>query len=185
MSNVVPYHSDAPRPLTPGLELAYHLRQGRLPRPVAVQFRLDLSEVCVGVLDGTIEQWLPGGDGTYTHRSVAFGGLGGLVVGGALSAAMNVGSRANAARKMAERWQPIANGRIYVTTKRVAVESSTDWWDIWYADVRRIQYDRSGVIFQLSGSPPFRLPLHPTDYWLVMIVRFAEGKIVDAPPATT
>jgi hypothetical protein len=86
---------------------------------------------------------------------------------------------------MAERWQPIGNGRMYVTTKRVAVESPNDWWEIWYADVRRIQYDRRGVIFQLSGSPPFRLPLYPTDYWLVMIVRFAEGKIVDAPPATT
>jgi hypothetical protein len=97
---------------------------------------------------------------------------------------MNAGSRAKAARSLAERWTAVALGRMFVTTMRVAIESRNDWWEIWYSDVRKIQYDRRGVIFQLSGSPAFRLPLHPTDYWLVMIVRFAEGKIVDAPPAT-
>jgi hypothetical protein len=180
------YHGQAsgPQPLPPGLQAARQLRDGWLPRPVAVPFRLDPSEVCIGVADGTIEQLLPAGDGSYTHRSVKSGSLTGWVVGGTISAMLNAGSRAKAARDMADRWRPVAQARTYVTTQRIAVDARNDWWDIWYSDIRRIQYDRRGIILQLSGSPPFRLPLYPTDYWLVLIVRFVEGKIVDAPPAT-
>jgi hypothetical protein len=170
--------------LPPGMQLASQLREGWIPPAISVPFRLDPPEACVGVTNGNIEQWLPGGDGTYTHRSVAFGGIGGFLVGGALSAMMNSGSRAKAARNLAERWIAIEQARIYVTTKRIAIEGRNNWWELWYSDVRKIQYDLHGVILHLSGVPPYRLPLRPSDYWLVMLVHFVEGKVVDAPPAT-
>jgi hypothetical protein len=159
--------------------LATSLRAGWFPPPMQVPFPLQADESCVGIVDAAGEQWLEG-EGSYTHKSVAWaGGLSGLVLGGTLNAVGNARRRAKAARQAAEQWRHIDSFRIYVTTSRIALQGSRDWHDMWFSNLRTLNYDDAGVILQMSGNPASRLRMWPPDYWFVMLRKLAFNDIYD------
>lgn len=161
------------------IELTARLRSGWFPPPVEVPFALQPNETCVGVVDADVEQWQEG-DGSYTHKSVLLAGsLGGLALGGALNAVGNSRRRAQAAREATERWRLIDSMRIYVTTTRIALQTDREWHDLWYSELRTLQYDHAGLILQLSGRPRSRLRMGPPDYWYVMVRKLAFNDIPD------
>lgn len=180
MNQIYRTHQDnSPVVASPAAQLAANFKQGWFPPPVQVPFRLQGDETCVGVVDADVEYWLDG-DGSYTHKSVAFSsGLGGLVLGGTMSAIGNARRRNKAAREAAPRWRYSDSARIYMTTARIALQGSRDWNDLWFGNVRTLNYDDAGVIVQLSGSPAARLRLWPQDYWFVMLRKLAFDDIYD------
>jgi hypothetical protein len=134
----------------------------------------------VGLFQANFEQWAEG-RGEYTRKHVAWaGGLSGLVLGSALNAAGNARRRSKAARDAAETWRYIDSMLIYVTTSRIALQGC-GWHDLWYSDLRTLDYTWEGLILQMSGSPPCRLKLKSPDYWYVMVRKFAFNEIYDVP----
>ncbi|MDQ1457477.1 MAG: hypothetical protein QOH28_3097 [Actinomycetota bacterium] len=108
-------------------------------------------------------------------------GLTGLAIGSARSAAGNAARRSKAAREAAEKWRYIDSYRVYVTTSRIALQGSREWHDVWYVNLRTLEYDHQGITFQTSGNPRSRLRMFPTDYWFVMLRKLAYNEIYDIP----
>ena len=164
---------------SPAVDLAMALRRGSLPAPIQVPFPLTQGEQCVGIFDGPQEQWLAG-SGEYVHKSVAWaGGVGGLMLGGAMNMIGNSRRRAAAAREAAEQWRWVDHVRAYVTTERIALQGARDWQDYWYSELRTLNFDAVGVIVQMTGLAATRLPVQPVDYWFVLLRKLAFGDVYD------
>jgi hypothetical protein len=160
-------------------ELVKTLEAGGLPQAIPVAFPLQPGEVCVGVVDADVDQWLEG-DGSYVHKSVGWsGGLTGLAIGGAMSAAGNARRRAAARRSAAERWRLVGGYRIYVTTARLAFDGggAREWHEAWLADVRRIDLDHSAIAIQSVGATPTRIHAAPGEYWAMLLRSLAFGEV--------
>jgi hypothetical protein len=80
-----------------------------------------------------------------------------------------------------EKWRYIDSYRVYVTTSRIALQGSREWHDVWYVNLRTLEYDHQGITFQTSGNPRSRLRMFPTDYWFVMLRKLAYNEIYDIP----
>lgn len=169
----------APRPDLSSAELHRTLERGALPAPVDVSFRLELGEVCYGVVEAEVEQWLEG-DSTYTHKYVGWaGGLAGLAIGTLTTSIGNAGRKAAAAREAAARWRLVGAYRIYLTTERIAFEGGggREWHEIWLRDLRRIEVDGSALELRSVGGPASRLHVAPVDYWSMLLRRLAFGEV--------
>jgi hypothetical protein len=160
-------------------ELVKTLRAGGLPQAIPVGFPLQPGEMCVGVVEADVEQWLEG-DGSYTHKSVGWaGGLAGLAIGSAMNAAGNASRKAAARREAAERWRLVGRYRIYITTARVAFDGGggREWHESWLEDVRRIEPDHSAIAIQSVGATPTRIHAAPAEYWALLLRRLAFGEL--------
>lgn len=162
-------------------QLTSTLQSGQLPAPVQVSFRLQANEVCVGVVNADIEQWLEG-DGTYTKKYVAWaGGLTGLAVGGAMNVVGNSRRKAAATREAAERWRLIGSYRVYVTTERIAFEGGgREWHEMWLRDLRRLERDGAALVLQTVGQPATRFHAAPNEYWYLLLRKLAFGELPGA-----
>lgn len=159
--------------------LEHTLQRGEFPAPVQVSFRLQPGEECYGVVEADVEQWLEG-DGVYTEKYVGWaGGLTGLALGKAVTAAGNARRRAAASREAAERWRLIGHYRIYITSERIAFEGGggREWHELWLHGVRRLERDASAVIVQVVNEPATRLHIGPVDYWYMLLRRLAMDEL--------
>jgi len=175
----VPYNMSPPAgPVSyTGAELVAWLRSGWEPASIQTPFPLQADERCVGVVDSVLEGWLAS-DGSYMHKSVGWaGGLGGLALGAATSAIGNARRRAKAAREAAERWRVIDRPRVFMTSRRLALQGS-EWMDVWYSGIRVVNQDHSGLIVQSAGGPAIRLQVHSPDYWYVLLRHYAYNDVV-------
>ncbi|MGQ0717918.1 MAG: hypothetical protein ACT4NP_11535 [Pseudonocardiales bacterium] len=129
--------------------------------------------------EADIERWLEG-DGTYTEKYVGWaGGLAGLAIGKAVTAAGNACRRAEAARNAAERWRLVGHYRIYLTSERIALEGGggREWHELWLHGVRRVELDGSAIVVQVVNEPATRLHLAPTEYWYLLLRRLAMDEL--------
>jgi hypothetical protein len=168
-----------PRSDLSSVELRETLRRGQLPTPVAVSFRLQPGEECYGVVEADLEQWLEG-DGTYTEKYVGWaGGLTGLAIGKAVTAAGNARRRAAATREAAERWRLIGHYRIYITSERIALEGGggREWHELWLSGLRRVERAGSAVVLQVVNEPATRIHAAPTEYWYLLLRRLVLDEL--------
>jgi hypothetical protein len=170
--------------------LAEAFRRGVQPQAVDVRMALQPGEYCTGYVPVTVLQYLAA-DTSWTKKGGGYvigGSPAGLVFGGAYSA-LKFGSnvvgnqlrKAKAAREAAAQWRPVEGGTVYITSERFAVQGQTQWFDIWYGDVRVSDCTELGLQLELSNQPPTVLQVPAPEYWFVMFNKLAYDKVVDTP----
>lgn len=167
--------------------LAEAFDQGIEPQPVAVNMILSAGEDCYGHMPVTVQQYT-GADVEYTKKGGGYiigGSPGGFVLGSIYSAekfATNVVG--NAARKEAARrksmtqWRALDKGTLFMTNRRLAVQGSQQWFDIYAEHIRMADCDGVGIVLEISGWPATRLDVPAADYWFVMLQKIFYSRVV-------
>jgi hypothetical protein len=170
-----------------GKELATAFSRGVPPQPVATNLHLGPGEACFGQMPVTLLQWLEGDGGYMKHGGgyVFGGGAVGAVWNTARFATNVVGNskrRKDAEREAAGAWRPVDQGYLYLTNRRFAITAS-QWIDLWYEHVRTSEAGWGCIRLQLSGMPATALQIPYVDYWYVMFMKLAFGRVVMPPDA--
>lgn len=172
-----------------GRNLAQALAQGVDVPQVPVRVALRPGEFCVGHFPVQVLLWQEG-EGTYVRSS------GGYVLGGgALGMALNMASlatnvvgnsvrRANAAADAQAQWRHHESAYCYLTNRRIALQATSRWSDIWFNYVRTSDCSGHAIILQIEGWPATALSMSGADYWFVMFNWLAYNRIV-VPPLPT
>lgn len=162
-----------------GVALADYFAAGGQPQAIAAPYRLNDGEFCVAGVQGTVYQWLEG-DGSYTTRTVMFGGVVGMAVGLGASAVGNSIAKSRAAARAAVAWRPVEQAWVSLTNQRVVIHGSS-WWDLWHEHLNMVRCDGLGVELHQSGIPALRLEIPGPDWFTVMLHKVAWDQVVHPP----
>jgi hypothetical protein len=88
--------------------------------------------------------------------------------------------RRDAAQEAAGAWRPVEQGQLYLTNRRFAIAAG-QWIDLWFEHVRTSETSHGCIRLQLSGMPATALQLPHVDYWYVMFMKLAFGRVVMPP----
>ena len=163
-----------------GTGLAQLLRGGGRPAPFPVPLRLERGEECHAQGPANLEMFVPGGDGSYVHKTrFGFSPLGVAVGMGTMIG--NQARKAKAARDAREDWRSMGKATAYFTTHRVAINQKQDWMNVWYSDVMTAGCDGRSIQIQRNGDSAVRLTLPNIHYFYVMFYWLAFDQILDPP----
>jgi hypothetical protein len=174
-----------PQSAPPGsaTHLAQLLQRGERPPRFAVPLRLEPGEECYAQGPANVEMFVPGGDGSYVHKTRF--GLSPLGVAVGIGTVLgNQARKAKAARDAQERWRPMGRANVFVTTQRIAINQGHDWTNIWYRDVMTANCDGQYIQLQRNGDAGLRLNMPNLHYFYVMFYWLAFDQVLQPPSMT-
>lgn len=124
-----------------------------------------------------------GQDVNYDQHVLAFGRQLLFMATLGISTVANRSRRRQAERAAAPQWRAINHGRAFLTNRRVAIQGTNGWADLWLEHLRHVEpIAPRGMVLFFDGVVPYQLALPWPEYHVVLLRFLAWGERPGSSP---